>query len=210
MDEILLPLFPLNVVLYPHTDLPLHIFEERYKSLIGESILNNSEFGVVLAEDGSVADIGCTAFVSRVIKRYDDGRLDIIVRGSRRFEVLTLDQEEPCLRCTSEFFDDETVPPLADDQGRVDAVELFRRVAKLLSAEVLEGLQGELSEKDDQLSFQIMARLPGELEFKQSLMPLRSEEERLKRVISHLNRLVAQLGIVVKARERAQTNGHRN
>src|SRR3954466_359018 len=107
MSESLLPLFPLNVVLFPQTDLPLHIFEERYKQMIAECLQHRREFGVLLAENGEVERTGCAATVASVVKRYDDGRMDIIARGTRRFEVLLFNQALPYMRGEPEFFDDE-------------------------------------------------------------------------------------------------------
>src|SRR5262245_51929210 len=90
VDELLLPLFPLDVVLYPGQPLPLHIFEDRYKEMIGECLDSKSEFGVVRLKDNAIPNVGCTATITNVVKRYDDGRLDIETTGLRRFEVLFL------------------------------------------------------------------------------------------------------------------------
>jgi Lon protease-like protein len=89
MPEQLLPLFPLSAVLLPATPLPLHIFEDRYKELMGDVIPSRSEFGIVMAKDEGIVNIGCTAVVDRVVQRYPDGRMDIIAVGQRRFTVLS-------------------------------------------------------------------------------------------------------------------------
>ena len=81
MQELLLPLFPLEVVLFPRADLALHIFEDRYKELIADCLEHQWEFGVVLLQENSLANIGCTAAISEVARKYDDGRMDIVVRG---------------------------------------------------------------------------------------------------------------------------------
>src|SRR5689334_3315346 len=81
----LLPLFPLEAVMLPHTVLPLYIFEERYKEMIQDCLRNKSEFGIVLTDDQSVKQIGCTASVDRVIEQFPDGRMNILVRGGQRF-----------------------------------------------------------------------------------------------------------------------------
>src|SRR4051794_30914805 len=107
MPEPLIPLFPLEVVLLPGTPMPLHIFEERYKEMIGASIENKSEFGIVQAGEKGILNIGCTATVERVVQRYPDGRMDIVVVGRRRFEIILLDQEKQFLRASVSFFDDE-------------------------------------------------------------------------------------------------------
>ena len=109
MQQELLPLFPLQLVLLPGVELPLHIFEDRYKEMIGEAINDGTEFGIVLASEKGIVNTGCTAVVQRVVNRYDDGRLDIIARGRRRFEILLLNEEKNYLRGAVEFFDDEDV-----------------------------------------------------------------------------------------------------
>ena len=84
MPDSLLPLFPLKVVLFPRTELPLHIFEERYKEMIGECVAEGTEFGIVLVLEQGLASTGCTAAIVDVIRKFPDGRMDILVRGQRR------------------------------------------------------------------------------------------------------------------------------
>ena len=88
MQPGLLPLFPLQVVLLPGSELPLHIFEDRYKEMIGEAIRNRQEFGVVLANGKGIVNTGCTAMVDKVLRQYPDGRMDILTHGRRRFEIV--------------------------------------------------------------------------------------------------------------------------
>src|ERR1041384_3749142 len=102
MPENLLPLFPLKVVLFPRTDLPLHIFEERYKEMIGDCLAGGSEFAIVLVLEEGLASTGCTATVTQVIRKFDDGRMDILVRGGRRFDLVRLDQERSYQRGEAE------------------------------------------------------------------------------------------------------------
>ena len=125
MPEFLLPLFPLKVVLFPRTEIPLHIFEERYKEMIGECLEQRSEFGIVLLLDEGLASIGCTAAVKQVIRKFEDGRMDILVRGQRRFELAQLDQEKSYLRGEAQFFDDEAGEVPAGDGGRRQALRFF-------------------------------------------------------------------------------------
>ena len=121
MESLLLPLFPLELVLFPGQTLALHIFEDRYKEMIGECLDNQTEFGIVLAgeKDNSIANQGCTAVVTSVTRRYDDGRMDIEVGGRRRFEVLFLDQERSFLRAAAQFFDDEEPGEKLDPAERI-------------------------------------------------------------------------------------------
>ena len=205
MQELLLPLFPLNVVLFPETTLALHIFEERYKQMIADCLENRWEFGVVLVQEDSLDDTGCTALVSEVVRKYDDGRMDIRVRGQRRFEILVLDRQKPYLRGAPHFFDDEAEAVSESDGRRKQAFELYEQGIQMLEPEDPE--PPDLH--DARLSFQIMARLPVDLGFKQNLLENRSESERLTQVVSFLQKVVARLALVTKTRARAGGNGQR-
>lgn len=207
MSEWLLPLFPLNVVLYPRTDLPLHIFEERYKEMIAECLQNGWEFGVLLAKEQSVENIGCTASITEVVKTYEDGRMDIKTRGSRRFSILLLNSEKPYLRGAPQFIEDDGEPVSPDDPRRRRALELYGQAREILQLEKSDEDDVQLQASDEQLSYQVMARLPVDLGFKQSLLLLTSEEERLIQVIPYLEKLVVRLGVVTKARASAGSNG---
>src|SRR5262245_60916135 len=103
----LIPLLPLPVVVFPRTQLPVHIFEERYKQMVGEAIRDQSEFGVVLAKDDGIVNAGCTVKVEKVVEMYSDGRMDILTRGQRRFEIVSLNEEKSYLQGEVSYFDDE-------------------------------------------------------------------------------------------------------
>src|SRR5258708_39663963 len=118
MQQELLPLFPLEVVLFPRTPLPLHIFEDRYKQMVGEGLENKSEFGVVLAGEKGIVSTGCTASGGKVMNSYPDGRMDILTLGRRRFEIILLNDEKSYLRGAVEFFDDEEFEAIPDDTAR--------------------------------------------------------------------------------------------
>jgi len=202
--EPLLPLFPLRLVLLPHANLALHIFEERYKEMIQDCLRNQWEFGVLLVGEESVEDVGCTASISKVVRRYPDGRMDILVRGRRRFEMSQPNQEKSYLRGKPQFFEDDASEPAAEDL-RQQAIQLYNHLMKLNESEdpsSQESLEESLKESlkgsgptvsDPQLSFQIMADLPADLDWKQGLLELRSERERLVRVIRYLRQLVDYL-----------------
>src|ERR1700692_2182990 len=100
----LLPLFPLQLVVFPRTPLPLHIFEERYREKVRAAMKNQSEFGIVLAKEDGVVNAGCTVVVDRVVNTYEDGRMDILARGARRFEILLLNEEKPYLQGEGQFY----------------------------------------------------------------------------------------------------------
>ena len=111
MSSRLIPLFPLNVVVFPRTRLPLHIFEERYKEMVGDAIRDESEFGIVLAKDDGIVNAGCTVAVEKVLEMYPDGRMDILASGRRRFEIASLNEEKSYLQGEVRFFDDEDFVP---------------------------------------------------------------------------------------------------
>lgn len=174
MQQELLPLFPLAAVLLPRTRFPLHIFEDRYKELIGDAIRDNSEFGVVLSREEGIARYGCAVVVDEVTHRYPDGRMDIIVAGLRRFEILDLNQEKPCLRGTVSYFNDEETEPVAADVKQ-RAIAGYRALSEFLGG----GTPPEPDWRDPQLSFQLVQPVP-DLAFRQQLLMTRSEAERMR------------------------------
>jgi Lon protease-like protein len=189
--EPLLPLFPLDLVLLPHTNLPLHIFEERYKEMIQDCLANRWEFGMLAVQGNSVKNIGCTASISEVVERFSDGRMNILVRGERRFEITQLNEEKSYLRGRLEFLEDDLTEPPAEEL-RLRAVQLYNSVAEL--AEIpMRALQGHPAYTDTQLSYRLMAAVPADLAWKQNLLELRSEPDRLDRVITYLQELIEYL-----------------
>ncbi|UCF92297.1 MAG: LON peptidase substrate-binding domain-containing protein [Desulfobacterales bacterium] len=101
-----IPLFPLGVVLMPHMPLPLHIFEERYKTMIGECLAENKEFGVVYFNGKEIGKVGCTAQIVEVLKRYENGEMDIVTVGNTRFFIKELYDAKPYLEASVVYFDD--------------------------------------------------------------------------------------------------------
>lgn len=199
--DVLIPLFPLDVVLFPGTPLPLHIFEPRYKEMIAECRAQDRTFGVVRALEQGLADVGCTAEIITVVKEYPDGRLDLVTEGRRRFEVVRINQERSFLQAEVLMIDDEPGKPPASDTAR--AVQLH---ADLLA---LAGARQDISAADTaSLSFYLAGSLPLDLDFKQKLLALRSESERLPLLISYLEILIPKLRNAATAREKAGGNGH--
>jgi Lon protease-like protein len=197
----LLPLFPLEVVLLPGTPLPLHIFEPRYKEMIAECIANEAPFGVIRALDEGIAEIGCTAEILTVTKEYPDGRLDLIAEGRNRFEVVELNEERSFLRAEVLLVADEAGTPV--EQERVRAIQLHLEILSLAGA-----IQDLSSADQNQLSFYLAGSLPLDLDFKQSLLAMRSEGERLKTVATYLEGILPKLRRVAQTRQKAGGNGH--
>jgi Lon protease-like protein len=197
----LLPLFPLDVVLLPGTPLPLHIFEPRYKEMIGECVANEAPFGVIRALEEGIADIGCTAEIVTVTKEYPDGRLDLISEGRHRFEVLQLNEERSFLRADILLVPDEAGS--TTDEARARATQLHLEVLSLAGA-----VQDLSTATPSQLSFHLAGSLPLELDFKQKLLTMRSEGERLQLLTAYLEDIVPKLRRAVRTRQIAGGNGH--
>jgi Lon protease-like protein len=196
-------LFPLDVVLLPGTPLPLHIFEPRYQEMIGECLDMKKPFGVVRAkEDEGVAEIGCTADIIAVPKKYDDGRMDIVAQGIERFEILELNQERSFLQAEVLYFRDGAERATGEQIAR--AVELHNEILELAGAEP----QAATEEQEPQLSFHLAGALPLDLDFKQSLLGMKSEAERLQAVIQYLEAIVPNLRRAMHVRRKAGGNGH--
>jgi Lon protease-like protein len=194
-------LFPLEVVLFPGTPLPLHIFEPRYKEMIGECLAQHRNFGVVRALEQSLADVGCTAEIVTIVKEYPDGRLDLVSEGRKRFELVRVNQERSFLQAEVLMISDEPGAPSPQDTSR--AVQLH---SELLA---IAGATQDLSAADPQsLSFYLAGSLPLDLDFKQKLLALRSEPERISLLISYLQTIIPNLRRAATARERAGGNGH--
>lgn len=202
MQDSLLPLFPLRVVLLPGADLPLHIFEDRYKEMIGEVIRDRREFGVVLAGEKGIVNTGCTALVDKVLRQYPDGRLDILTRGRRRFEIVTLNEERPFLRGAVEFFDDESFDPASPDLRR-RAIDEFNQLQALHSESPLETSETE----NPQLSFR-MAQAVSDVPFRQALLALRSEAERIRKIAEFLPGFLVRQRRIQHVKDVAPRNGH--
>jgi len=199
--DALLPLFPLDVVLFPGTPLPLHIFEPRYKEMIGECLAQHRTFGVVRAVEQGLAEVGCTAEIITVVKQYPDGRLDLVTEGRKRFELVRVNQERSFLQAEVLMIDDEPGTPPQKDTAR--ALQLH---SELLA---IAGAKPDISPADPSLlSFHLAGSLPLDLDFKQKLVSLRSEPERLSLLISYLETIIPNLRRAASARARAGGNGH--
>jgi ATP-dependent Lon protease len=197
----LLPLFPLQLVAFPRIQVPLHIFEERYKEMVGEAITQRSEFGIVLAKEAGILNTGCTVGVEKVLTRYPDGRMDILTRGSRRFEVLAIDQEKPYLRGDVEFFNDEDDEPVSTEM-KEQALLGYRA---LVESGESKGY-GDADLDDPQLSFQI-AHAIEDLDFQSRMLRDRSESSRLRQLADFLKGYVPRIKQTARMRELAPKNG---
>jgi len=198
-----IPLFPLNVVLLPGAELPLHIFEPRYRAMVKICLQEKSEFGMLLSLPKGVAHVGCTAEILEVAKRYSDGRMDILTVGRAPFRVVELFTEDPLLEGHVDYLDDRETP--ANPRIQRELVELFEACHTLIFEDYPKNLEGAPAEE---LSYLIAASLPMDLLWKQQILELRSEADRQERLVAYLREWAPHLQKSEAVRQRAGGNGH--
>jgi Lon protease-like protein len=182
-----IPLFPLDTVLFPGAALPLHIFEDRYREMIGECLAENKEFGVVRGESDRLAVIGCTANIVRVPERYADGRMDILCEGARRFEIEGLDDSRSFLQADVEFFDDEGQGSTRGEREECAALHFVTLH--------MAGIEVPVTQLDlnGPVAFQLADALPSDLGFKQQLLVSRSDADRTARLLEFYQEMLPRL-----------------
>ncbi|HEY6267181.1 MAG TPA: LON peptidase substrate-binding domain-containing protein [Candidatus Acidoferrum sp.] len=198
-----IPLFPLNVVLLPGAELPLHIFEPRYREMVKTCLDGKSEFGMLLSLPKGLARVGCTAEIKAVVQRYDDGRMDILTAGRAPFRVVELFQGDPLLEGQVDYLDDRENP--GDPRVQRQLVELFEACHTLIFDDYPKNLEGAPAEE---LSYLVAATLPMDLLWKQQILELRSEADRQERLVAYLREWAPHLQNKGALRKRAAGNGH--
>jgi Lon protease-like protein len=199
MDEI--GLFPLGLVLLPTEQVPLHIFEPRYRELIGECLDSEEPFGLVYADDDGIRQVGTLARVVEVTDRFDDGRLNIVVEGGERFRLVELTEGRSFQTGTVEPVIDRDDPPAQEDVE--EALSLFGRLVQLTGADV------EIPTTDlDPPSFSIGSRFELAAELKLELIAETSERRRLRRLCEILETVATAVERQREIAERASKNGH--
>ena len=215
MEDLLLPLFPLEVVLFPEAPLPLHIFEERYKDMIGvclrakEENEGQQEFGVVLARGRDMETIGCAARIVNVVRKYDDGRMDIFTVGTRRFEIVVANPNDPTTEYTRagvDYFDDDPGAVMPVESEAEQVIARFKKIVEKLRR--TSDIPIHFPKPYRHLSYRIATALPFDLDFKQKLLAMRSEPERLHHVDIAIATLIPQIEMVERVRAKAGGNGH--
>jgi Lon protease-like protein len=195
-------LFPLGIVLVPGEQIPLHIFEPRYKELIEECLEREETFGLVLADDEGMRGIGTHAAVIEVLERFPDGRLNIVVEGRARFHVVR--------ETSGRSFATAEVAALDDDGGEPPSEEEVQ-ACRDAYARVLEAAEAEPEDLDvdsGNMAYQIVARLEIGASSKQRVLELVSERERLRFLEPLLLEAAEALERGRTISERATTNGH--
>ncbi len=197
------PLFPLGLVLLPGELVPLHIFEERYRTMIGECLEQASEFGIVWSGDDGLADIGCAAEVAQLIEELDDGRMNVLVKGTRPFRLNRRIEDMPYPAGDVEWL-------AADDEEDPDADEDVAVGARRAYADLVEKVT-ELRPTDEDLAeldaYGMAATIAFDLSDKQELLELRAEEDRLDRLAALCGSAMKRLSETGVAAARASSNG---
>jgi Lon protease-like protein len=189
-------------VLFPTERIPLHIFEPRYKELIGECLRDECEFGLVLAnEAGGRREIGTRAAVIEVLQVFDDGRLNILVEGRDRFRILDETEGRSFRTGAVEPVEDEPDPPSTDEVER--AMDVFGRLVELTESDEVQQPEAD----SEILSFELAAKVEFGPELKQEILELRSERERLVRLADLFEIAFQGLKLEKEVRERASGNG---
>jgi len=197
----LLPIFPLELVLFPGAALPLHIFEPRYREMITECMEQKKPFGLVRARENAVAEVGCTAVILKVTTQYEDGRMDIETRGKQRFSIVELNHDRAFLQAEVNWYDDdEPAQPTAAETET--AIELHEQFLDVL------GQSAEVDRNNPPISFELASDLPVDLDFKQTILEMKSEAERIETLVEYYRAAIPKLEKNMRAREKASTNGH--
>jgi Lon protease-like protein len=204
---ITIPLFPLGLVLLPQMPLPLHIFEERYKVLIGECLANNKEFGIVYLNGTDIQAIGCTASIQKVLKRYEDGRLDILTRGENRFEISEMYDHKPYLEASVTVFDDELEDNTTASQKLADnGMNLLRQFAGISGVQSEYGFAEIMDIKS--ISFLIAGCEGFSYEEKQKFLEMSSTSERLEKSVGSLAKIIERTKITAEIQKIIGGNGN--
>jgi Lon protease-like protein len=194
------PLFPLGLVLLPHETVPLHIFEERYKTMIGECLDEGREFGVLWLSDDGLRAIGCAASITQLLERADDGRLNILAEGTRPFRLLRRLEDLAYPAGDIELLDDEP----GEGPGAA-AAEARERYADLVDRATDSRPEPEDLERLDAYGMAATVDLaPGA---KQELLELRDESLRLERVGQLLEDALQRIDYAERAGDLARSNG---
>ncbi|HEY2822834.1 MAG TPA: LON peptidase substrate-binding domain-containing protein [Candidatus Acidoferrum sp.] len=201
-----IPLFPLNVVLLPGGDLPLHIFEPRYRRMVQDCIEAKSEFGMLLALPKGLVRVGCTAEVLDVAKRYPDGRMDIVAVGRAPFRIVELvnaDQYEDglLLEGAVDYLDDRE--RAVDSKKQRELVELYEVCHTIVFGDYPRNVQAL---EPEELSYAIAGTLPMELMWKQKVLESRSEADRQERLLTYLREWAPHLQKIEAQRQQDEGN----
>jgi len=194
------PLFPLGLVALPHEYIPLHIFEQRYRTMFEECLERESEFGIVWADDDELKTIGCACEITEVLERMEDGQLNVLTRGTRPFRIIERQEDRPYPSGLVEFLEDK------DEQADESAAEAAHDAYMTLVVQATDNEPdaGEVAVKS---AYEMAATVDFGLNAKQGLLDLRSENARLRLVTRLFKAAIKRLDFVERAQARARSNG---
>jgi Lon protease-like protein len=194
------PLFPLGLVALPGELIPLHIFEERYKTMMSECLREDREFGIVWLSDDGLREIGCACEIERVLERMDDGRMNLLTRGTRPFRVVERQGHLAYPAGVIEFLEDR--PDSPDEELLSGAHEAYGELVRRATDR-----DPEASDLVDMTAYDMAATVDFGLDAKQGLLDLRSENARLRLVTRLFRAAIKRLDFVDRAQARARSNG---
>jgi len=198
-----IPLFPLDIVLFPGQAVPLHIFEPRYRQMTRHCIDTQSPFGIVYMRERTVAQTGCSAMIVKILKEYEDGRSDILTAGQSAFQLIRTHDEKPYLEADVEY--------LEEDFTELDSA-VSERLEKLCNQchQILYGEDAPRFETEGgiSLAYHVASELPVDTAIRQGLLEIRSEAERQVKLVAHLADWYPQLQKRDHVRGKAAGNGH--
>jgi len=196
------PLFPLGLVLLPEEVVPLHIFEERYKLMIGECLEQGTQFGILWLSDDGLRDVGCSANVTELLEQMDDGRMNVLIQGATPFRLVRRIEDLPYPAGDVELLDEEEE---AEPDGVAEAAAR-ERYADLV--ERVTDSRPEERELEDLDAYGMAATLDFELAAKQKLLELRSESGRLEQLSELFGSTLERIDVAEATAESARSNGH--
>lgn len=194
------PLFPLGLVLLPQEAVPLHIFEQRYRTMVDECLEFDTEFGIIWLGDGGLREVGCCAQVESVIEQFDDGRMNILVRGLEPFRLLNRIEDLPYPAGDIELLDDEDEE--VDEDVATAAREHYAKLVERATDE--RPTAGALKQLD---AYGMVANVEVPLDAKQELLEQRSERQRLEQVGTLFADALERIDRAERVAQRARGNG---
>jgi ATP-dependent Lon protease len=203
MSTTRIPLFPLGIVLFPGQAIPLHIFEPRYSLMTRQCIDTRSPFGIVYADAGNIAQTGCSALIVKTLKEYEDGRSDILTVGQKAFHLVRTHDDQAFSEADVEYLDEDFDGIDAGVSSQLE--KLFDQCHRLLYDEAAPRFE---TEGGSSLAYYIASELPLDVAFRQTLLELRSEAERQRRLAERLTEWFPQLQKRDRVRGKAGGNGH--
>lgn len=203
MSPARIPLFPLDIVLFPGQAVPLHIFEPRYREMTRHCIDSQSPFGIIFVHEGNLARTGCTAIIVKILKEYEDGRSDILTAGQNAFQLVRTHNQKAYMEADVEYLEEDFTDVDSAVSSRLE--RLCNQCHQILYGEDAPAFE---TEGGISLAYHVASELPVDTAFRQRLLEIRSEAERQGKLAAHLEEWYPQLQQREHVRGKAAGNGH--